>query len=149
MTSFAAPTTRTLVVERELPHPPEEVWRALTAGALLERWLMKNDFQPIVGHRFTFRADPMPHWNGVAECEVILVEPPERLSYSWNASVGAGGSAGDLKTVVNWTVRPAEGGVLVRMKQSGFRLGQEPSYESARHAWEKFLGGLERVAAEL
>ncbi|MGH7080130.1 MAG: SRPBCC family protein [Acetobacteraceae bacterium] len=53
--------TRTLVIERELPHPPEKVWHALTEAPLIEDWLMKNDFQPVVGHRFTFRADPVPH----------------------------------------------------------------------------------------
>jgi uncharacterized protein YndB with AHSA1/START domain len=47
---------------------------------------MQNDFQPVVGHRFNFRATPMPHWNGVTDCEVLIVEPNKRLSYSWNAS---------------------------------------------------------------
>ena len=67
--------TRTLVVERVIPHPPEKVWRALTQTALLEDWLMKNDFTPTVGAKFTFRTQPMPHWNGVVECEVLAVEP--------------------------------------------------------------------------
>ena len=75
-----------LIIEREMPHPPEKIWRALTQGALLEEWLMKNDFQPVVGHRFNFRAAPMPHWNGVVDCEVLVVEPNSRLAYSWNAS---------------------------------------------------------------
>jgi uncharacterized protein YndB with AHSA1/START domain len=57
--------TRSLVIEREMPHPPEKVWRALTQSALLAEWLMQNDFAPKVGHRFNFRAPPMPHWNGV------------------------------------------------------------------------------------
>ena len=48
--------TRTLVIEREMPHPQEKIWRALTEGKLMEEWLMKNDFQPVVGHRFDFRA---------------------------------------------------------------------------------------------
>jgi len=42
---------------------------ALTQGPLIEVWLMKNDFQPMVGLRFDFRGDPNPHWNGV------IVEP--------------------------------------------------------------------------
>ncbi len=58
MTKLAA-ATRSLIVEREMPHPPEKIWRALTHGPLIEKWLMKNDFQPVVGHRFTFRATPM------------------------------------------------------------------------------------------
>ena len=72
-----ATATRSLVVEREMPHPPEKIWRALTQGALIEEWLMKNDFQPVVGHRFNFRTTPMPRWNGILDCEVLAVEPNE------------------------------------------------------------------------
>src|SRR5260221_13730680 len=71
MTKPAA-TTRSLVVEREMPHPPEKIWRALTQGALIEAWLMKNDFQAVVGHSFNFRATPMPRWNGVVDCQVLV-----------------------------------------------------------------------------
>src|SRR5215813_8609824 len=100
-------TTRSVVIEREMPHPPDKIWRALTQGPLIEEWLMKNDFQPVVGHRFNFRATPMPHWNGVVDCQVLVVEPNQRLSYSWNAS---GEEAADgLKTVVTWTLTPDRG----------------------------------------
>ena len=102
------PATRSIVVERVMPHPPEKVWRALTEGPLIEQWLMKNDFQPVVGHRFHFRADPTPHWNGVTDCEVLAVEPHRRLSYRWCSS---GEEAADgLDTVVTWTLSPADGG---------------------------------------
>ena len=67
--------THSIVIERVMPHPPEKVWRALTQGSLIEAWLMKNDFQPVVGHRFNLRSNPMPHWNGVVDCEVLVVEP--------------------------------------------------------------------------
>jgi len=77
-----APTC-TLVIEREMPHPPEKIWRALTEGQLIEEWLMKNDFQPVVGHRFNFRSTPVPGWNGVIDGEVLVVEPNSRLTYSW------------------------------------------------------------------
>lgn len=95
MTKLAA-ATRSIVIEREMPHPPEKIWRALTHGPLLEEWLMKNDFQPVVGQTFNFRATPMPQWNGVVDCKVLVVEPYERLSYSWNASGEE--AAGGLKT---------------------------------------------------
>jgi uncharacterized protein YndB with AHSA1/START domain len=146
MTKPAA-DTRTLVVEREMPHPPEKVWRALTQGALIAEWLMQNDFQPVVRHRFNFRATPMPHWNGVVDCEVLAVEPNKRLSYSWNAS-GAE-AAGGLRTVVTWTLTPSKGGVLVRMEQSGFRAEDEANYRGANYGWQKYVAGLERVAGGL
>jgi uncharacterized protein YndB with AHSA1/START domain len=146
MTELAT-ITRSLVVERVMPHPPEKIWRALTQGPLIEEWLMKNDFQPVVGHRFNFRAAPMPHWNGVTDCQVLAVEPNERLSYSWNASGEE--AAGGLKTVVTWTLTPASGGALVRMEQSGFRPEDERNYQGASYGWQRYIGGLERVAAGL
>ena len=48
---------KTVVVEREFPHPPEKLWRALTQPHLMEEWLMKNDFKPAVGHRFNLRGE--------------------------------------------------------------------------------------------
>ena len=129
-----------------MPHPREKVWRALTEGPLIEKWLMKNDFQPIVGCRFNFRAAPMPHWNGVTDCEVLVVQPNERLSHTWNSS---GEEAGRLKTVVAWTLTPTKGGVLVRMEQSGFRPEDEANYLGANYGWQHFVEGLEGVAAKL
>jgi uncharacterized protein YndB with AHSA1/START domain len=102
---------------------------------------MKNDFQPLVGHKFNFRATPMPNWNGVIDCEVLAVEPNSRLSYSW-------GSLG-MESVVTWTLTPAEGGTHVRMEQSGFRPGQEANYKGASYGWQKFIGSLERVVGGL
>ena len=139
--------TRSLVIEREMPYPPEKVWRALTQGPLIEEWLMKNDFQPVVGHKFNFRTTPMPHWNGVVDCRVLVVEPCKRLSYTWNASGEE--TVSGLKTVVTWTLTPTKGGVLVRMKQSGFRPEDESAYHGASYGWQRFIDGLERVVAAL
>jgi uncharacterized protein YndB with AHSA1/START domain len=143
----AATATRSIVIERVMPHPPEKIWRALTQGPLIEEWLMKNDFQPVVGHKFNFRADPMPGWNGVTDCEVLIVEPNKRLSYSWNASGDE--AANGLKTVVTWTLKPVKGGTLLRMEQSGFRAQDEHFYRGAGFGWKKMVATLERVIAEL
>ena len=132
---------RSLVIEKELPHPPEKIWRALTQGPLIKEWLMENDFQPAVGHKFNFRSTPMPNWNGVIDCEVLVVEPNKKLSYSWGA-LGLG-------SVVVWTLVATEGGTLVRMQQSGFSPDQEANYQGAKYGWQKFIGGLERVVAGL
>ena len=43
---MSTPETRSLVIEKELPHPMEKIWRALTQGPLIKQWLMDNDFQP-------------------------------------------------------------------------------------------------------
>jgi len=133
-------TTRSVIVERQLPHPAEKVWRALTQGPLIEEWLMKNDFRPVVGHKFTFRSEPMPQWDGVIDGEVTEVQSHTRLSYTWSAS--------GLKSVVTWTLTPVEGGTHLRMEQSGFRPDQEANYRGATYGWQRFISNLERVLGE-
>jgi uncharacterized protein YndB with AHSA1/START domain len=133
--------SHTLVIEREMPHPPEKVWRALTQNPLIEQWLMKSDFQPVVGHKFSFRATPAPNWSGVIDCEVLVVEPNVKLSYSWGAL--------GLKSVVAWTLTPTESGTRVRMEHSGFPSETGANYKGANYGWQKFIGSLERVVAEL
>jgi uncharacterized protein YndB with AHSA1/START domain len=131
-------------LERQVAHPPEKVWRALTQAPLIEDWLMANDFQPTVGHRFTFRTQPTQDWNGVTDCEVLEVEAPRRLSYSWNAS-GEEAATG-LRTVVTWTLTPKDGGTHLRLEQSGFRPQDLRNLQDAQHGWRRFLAGLDRVA---
>jgi uncharacterized protein YndB with AHSA1/START domain len=138
---MTTPAARSLVIEREMPHPPEKIWRALTEGALVKEWLLENDFQPVVGHRFTFRAPPMPQWNGIIDSEVLVVEPNKKLSYSWS-SLG-------LDSVVVFTLIATKGGTLLRMEQSGFRPDQDAAYKGANYGWQKFIAGLERVVAGL
>jgi uncharacterized protein YndB with AHSA1/START domain len=136
-----AGTTRTLVIEREMSHSPEKIWRALTEGPLIEQWLMSNDFQPVVGHRFTFRATPVPNWNGVIESEVLLVEPKTRLAYRW-------GTLG-LESVVTWTLTPTEDGTRLRIEHSGFPSEEGANYKGAKYGWQKFIGNMERVVGGL
>jgi uncharacterized protein YndB with AHSA1/START domain len=147
MNTAAAASARSVVVERELAHPPEKVWRALTQGPLLEEWLMKNDFQPVVGHKFNFRAEPNPRWNGVVDCKVLVVEPHTRLVYAWNAS-GKEAVTGD-PMMVTWTLTPTRNGVLLRMEHSGFRPVDEGFFQGATYGWQKMLGTLDTVLAHL
>ena len=128
--------TKTLIVEREMPHSLEKVWRALTQGSLIEEWLMKNDFQPVVGHRFNLRAD----W-GAVDCQVLTVEPNKTLSYSWTAY--------GLNTVVTWTLTPTSTGTDLRMEQSGFPADKPQYYQGANGGWQQFLANLEQVLARI
>lgn len=143
--SNAAQNPRTLVIEKVFAHPSEKLWRALTESPLLAQWMMSNDFEPSVGRKFQFRADPMPNWNGVVDCEVILVEPLKRLSYSWSV----GGSETGLQWVVLWTLTPVECGTHVRMEQSGFRPDQQTAYQGAKYGWQKFIACLETIVGGL
>jgi len=145
MTELAA-APRSLVVEREMPHPPQKIWRALTQGPLIEAWLMKNDFQPLVGHRFQFRATPVPGWSGITNCEVIEVDQPTCLVYRWGDGTE---SESGLRTVVTWTLTPTDNGTVVRMEHSGFRPQDERGYQGMGGGWPRIVAGLERVAAGL
>lgn len=135
--------TRSLIFERQMKHPPEKVWRALTESHLIAEWLMENDFVPKVGHRFTMRAVPLPGWSGIVNCEVLAVEPPHRLSYRWGDGTESDSS---LVTVVTWTLTPRNGGTLVRMEQSGFRAPDELASKRMGKGWPRVLEMLDDVA---
>jgi uncharacterized protein YndB with AHSA1/START domain len=129
-------TTRSVVIKRDLPHPPEKIWRALTQEHLIEEWLMKNDFKPVVGHRFNLRAD----W-GAVDCQVMAVEPNKTLSYTWEAY--------GLESVVTWTLTATDSGTHLRMEQSGFGPDQQQAYEGAKGGWQRFFAALEQVLARI
>jgi len=135
--------TRSVVVEREFPFAPEKLWRALTQPHLIEEWLMKNDFKPVVGHSFNLRGA----WGGVLDCEVLAVEPNKTLSYTWNFAHDD--AAFDLKSVVTFTLTPTRVGTRLRMEQSGFRPEQKQAFGGAKHGWQKFFAELERVVGAL
>ena len=138
---------RTVQLERYIPAPPAQVWRSLTESRLIAEWFMQNDFQPLPGHRFTLRAEPLPHWNGVADCQVLLVEPAQELMFSWNAS--AEEAARGPNTVVHWTLRAEGAGTRVQLAQSGFRVEEGGRAQAAAQHWPGFLQALERVVLTL
>jgi uncharacterized protein YndB with AHSA1/START domain len=136
-----ATEARSVVVERDFPHPPEKLWRALTQPHLIEEWLMKSDFAPVVGHEFKLRGD----WGGVLDCRVLEVEPLRSLSYTWDHEHDDPAYA--LKSVVTFTLTPIATGSHLRMEQAGFRPDQKQAFGGARYGWQQFLGKLEEVLA--
>jgi uncharacterized protein YndB with AHSA1/START domain len=100
---------------------------------------MKNDFEPVIGRKFKFQSEPVPNWDGVINCEVLIVEHLKRLSYSWTTM--------GVEFIVLWTLTPAEGGTHLRMEQSGFGPDQQRAYQGAKYGWQKFLGAMEQVLA--
>jgi uncharacterized protein YndB with AHSA1/START domain len=130
----AATETRTVVVEREIPYPPEKIWRALTHPHLIEEWLMKTDFESVLDRKFKLTGD----W-GAVDCQVLKIQPLRMLSYSWAAQ--------GLESVVTWTLTPTSKGTNLRMEQSGFRPDQEQAYRGAKMGWANFFAKLEQVLA--
>ena len=136
MTNTATATeSLSVVVERDIPHPPEKIWRALTQPHLIEEWLMKSNFKPVVGHGFHFSAA----WGGV-DCKVLTVEQNKTLAYRWD---GLG-----LESVVTWTLTPTSSGTHLRMEQLGFRPDQQQAYQGAKAGWPRFFANLEQVLAK-
>jgi len=133
--------TKSVVVEREMPHSPEKLWRALTQPHLIAEWLMKNDFAPVVGHRFNLRGD----WGGVLDCEVLVVEPNKELAYTWNHAND--NPAFSLQSVVTFTLTPTAAGTRLRMEQAGFRPDQRQAFGGANAGWQQMFAKLEQVAA--
>jgi uncharacterized protein YndB with AHSA1/START domain len=107
---------RTLRLSQRYPHPPELVWRGLTEPALIAEWLMDNDFAPVVGHRFTLRTDPAPGFDGIVHCQVIELDPPRTMRWSWRG--------GPIDTVVSFSLAPVAVGALegtrLEVEQTGF-----------------------------
>jgi uncharacterized protein YndB with AHSA1/START domain len=106
---------RDIRIERFLRHPPERVWRALTEAPTLGRWFMPTeDFEPKLGHAFTFRMKPQRGWDGVTHCEVLELEPLRRIAYAYR------GQATGEKTLAcagihSPAVKRAGRGILTRL----------------------------------
>jgi uncharacterized protein YndB with AHSA1/START domain len=133
----------TMVVEREISQPAEKIWRALTQPHLMEEWLMKSDFKPVVGHSFSLRGD----WGGVLDCKVLAVDANRTLSYTWNYEHE--NDAYNLKSVVTFTLTPTDRGTHLRVEQSGFRPEQKQAYGGARVGWQDMLEKLEKALAQI
>ncbi len=105
-----------IVHEIIYPSPIWTVWKALTTAEALAQWLMPNDFVAQVGHRFTFHTKPQHGWDGIVECQVVELDAPHTLAYTWR-----GGP--QLNTLVTFTLEALEGQTKLRLEHSGFAAG--------------------------
>jgi len=143
--------TTDIVVDQVFPHAPETIWKALTTGELMARWMMApTGFEPVKGKRFTFQTTPAGAWDGTIRCEVLEAVPNQRLVYAWRggdeANVGYGSR---LDTVVTFTLSKAENGTRVRLVHSGFVLPRnDTAYKNMSEGWKKVVSNLDAVVAE-
>lgn len=105
-------------LQRELSYTPEQVWTALTDRRALAEWLMPNDFEPRVGHRFVFQVDPMPGCVTETRCEVLEVDPPRKLVYTW-LPVGKSPMPAARPSVVTWTLAATGSGTVLKLVHTG------------------------------
>jgi len=143
--------TQSIVVDFDLPHPPAKVWRALTQADLVEKWLMQNDLRPVVGHHFQFHDQPVEDWDGIVDCDVLVVDPERTLSYTWRGGSAAQRASGtDLDTTVTWTLTPTASGTHVRLEHAGFTSQNAYVYEILNSGWRsKVVTSLARVVDEM
>ena len=133
--------TKTITVEYDLPFPPGKVWRVLTEPKLLEAWLMPNDIAAVVGHKFTMRTQPMGSWDGVVHCEILTVEPPKRLVYSWKGGARDNPAYGQpLDTVLTFTLTEKAGGTLLLLEHSGFTEQNAFAFTAMNSGWRSHGG---------
>ncbi len=133
----------TVSLALELAHAPAKVWRALTQPELLSRWLL-----PVVGlgelapgARFRFEPAPQPGWDGVVSCRLLEIEAPHKLSWAW--------VAGDIDTVLTFTLTPTDAGTHLAIEQTGFAATQKQAAGGARYGWKMMSGRLLDLLAEI
>jgi len=143
--------TQDIVVDEVFPHAPETIWKALTSGDLIARWLMApTGFEAIEGTHFTYQTTPSGEWDGVIRCQVLQVIPNQRLAYAWKGGHAANSGYGSpLDTVVTWVLTKVESGTRVRLVHSGFVLPKNDiAYQNMSNGWKKVVRNLDAVAAE-
>jgi uncharacterized protein YndB with AHSA1/START domain len=144
--------TQDIVVEEVFPHAPETIWKTLTSGELMGRWLhmTPTGFAPVKGTRFTYRTTPAGAWDGVIDCEVLEAIPNERLVYAWKGGHEANAVYGSrLDTVVTFTLSKVENGTRLRVVHSGFALpNNEVAFRNMSGGWKKVVPAIGSIAAE-
>lgn len=145
------PDTQDIVVDEVLAHAPETIWKTLTTGELIGRWLMApTGFEPVEGKHFTFQTKPAGAWDGIIHCKVLEVMPNERLVYAWKGgheeNVGYGSP---LDTVVTWILSRTENGTRLRLVHSGFVLPKNASaFKTMGEGWKKVVHNVGDIAGE-
>ena len=132
----------TVSLDFALKSPIARVWNALTDPAMLSQWTFfdVDDFQAVVGYRFHFRGKASTGWTQVIDCEVLEVDAPHRLAYTW--------AVWDHTTTVTWTLTEAEGGATrLHLEQSGFDSERRQEIGGAKYGWTAQVGQLQNLLA--
>ena len=144
--------TQDIVFEEVFPHAPETIWKVLTSGELIVRWLHMPaaGFEPVKGKHFTFQTTPAGAWDGIIRCEVLEVRPNERLAYAWKGGhEGNVGYGSRLETVVTFTLSRVENGTRLRLVHSGFVLPKnDTAFRNMGEGWKKVVRNVSTIAAE-
>ena len=143
--------TQDIVVDEVFPHDPETIWKTLTSGDLIGRWLMKpTGFEAMAGKSFTFQTTPAGQWDGIIHCQVLEAVPNERLVYSWQGGHESNtGYGSPLNTVVTWILEKAQHGTRLRLVHSGFVTPRNDSaLKTMGDGWKKIMPSIAAIANE-
>jgi uncharacterized protein YndB with AHSA1/START domain len=144
--------TQEIVVDEFFPHAPETIWKTLTNGALMARWLgmTPTGFEPVKGNRFTYQTTSAGAWDGVIRCEVLDVIPNERFVYAWKGGhEGNAGYGSKLDTIVTFALSKAPNGTRLRLVHSGFVLPKnETAFTNMSGGWKKVVQRLDAITTE-
>lgn len=125
----------TLSLDFQFTTTVEKLWSALTDSSKLAKWIMENDFKPVVGHQFQFRTQPTEYWNGIINGEVLIVDEPNLLSYTLES--------GEKHTVTLTLQDLGEGKINLHLEQTG--ISNMQALEGARYGWLNWGGELEKL----
>jgi uncharacterized protein YndB with AHSA1/START domain len=145
------PATREIVVDEIFPHAADVIWKALTTGELMGRWLMEpSGFAAVEGQRFTYKTKPAGAWDGTICCQVLEVRPNERFAYSWKGGdEGNVGYGSRLDTVVTFLLSKVEGGTRLRLVHSGFvSPTNDTAFTGMSEGWQKVIKTIGAIAGE-
>ncbi len=146
------PGTQDIVVDEVFPHAPETIWKTLTIGELIGRWLLMapTGFEPVKGKHFTFQTTPAGAWDGIIHCQVLEVTPNERLAFAWKGGhEGNVGYGSRLDTVVTWTLSRVKNGTRVRLVHSGFVLPtNDTAFKNMSEGWKNVVKSVGAIADE-
>ncbi|PRY78652.1 SRPBCC family protein [Alkalibacterium olivapovliticus] len=130
-----------LSVHHHFPFSIEKVWTALTDSKTLSKWIWSNDFEPVIGHTFQFRAEPNDWWDGIVNCKVLEIEEPYKLSYTWHSA--------EEETIIVWRLEEqADGSTTLTLDQSGFSEETKVTkgaIQGAVYSWTEFCRKLETL----
>lgn len=144
--------TRSIVVDEVFPHSAAAIWKALTTGDLIGKWLMvPTGFEPVPGNRFTFQTTPAGAWDGVINCEVLEVVPGERFAFAWKGGhEGNDGYGSRLDTVVTFILSPAADGTRLRLVHAGFvPTKNDHAFNHMSEGWKSVVRNVGATAAGL
>ena len=143
--------TQDIVVDEVFPHAPETIWKTLTTGELIARWMMApTGFEPVKGKHFTFQTRPAGAWDGVIHCQVLEVMPNERFVFAWKGGhEGNVGYGSRLDTVVTFILSRVENGTRLRLVHSGFVLPKnDTAFKNMSEGWKKVVRNIGDITDE-